>query len=130
MSVAPESTRICLSALAYAVRNETGIFILWYLARYTVKALQGLSMLDVSMVLWVQESVVNGLRIQMRARAQTRQRTRGKTMNCKIQTKTRLRSNYSYYRILIVEDAQPITYICKHSESWNKSMSHCTAFRS
>ena len=34
--VAPESTRICLSALAYAVRNETGIFILRYLARYTV----------------------------------------------------------------------------------------------
>ena len=36
LSVAPESTKICLSALAYAVRNETGIFILWYLARYTV----------------------------------------------------------------------------------------------
>ena len=36
LSVAPESTRICLSAFAYAVRNETGIFILWYLARYMV----------------------------------------------------------------------------------------------
>ena len=36
LSVAPESTRICLSALAYAVQNETGIFILRYLARYTV----------------------------------------------------------------------------------------------
>ena len=36
LSVALESTRICLSALAYAVWNETGIFILWYLARYTV----------------------------------------------------------------------------------------------
>ena len=36
LSVAPESTRICLSALVYAVRNETGIFILRYLARYTV----------------------------------------------------------------------------------------------
>ena len=36
LSVAPESTRICLLALAYAVWNETGIFILWYLARYTV----------------------------------------------------------------------------------------------
>ena len=34
LSVAPESTKICLSALAYAVRNEMGIFILWYLARY------------------------------------------------------------------------------------------------
>ena len=34
--VAPKSTRICLSALAYAVQNETGIFMLWYLARYTV----------------------------------------------------------------------------------------------
>ena len=34
--VAPESTSICLSALAYAVRNETGIFILQYLARYMV----------------------------------------------------------------------------------------------
>ena len=34
LSVAPESTKICLSALAYAVRNETGIFILQYLARY------------------------------------------------------------------------------------------------
>jgi hypothetical protein len=28
LSVAPESTRICLLALAYNVRNETGIFIL------------------------------------------------------------------------------------------------------
>ena len=36
LSVAPESTRIYLLALAYAVRNETGIFILRYLARYTV----------------------------------------------------------------------------------------------
>ena len=36
LSVAPESTKICLSALAYAVQNETGIFILRYLARYTV----------------------------------------------------------------------------------------------
>ena len=36
LSVAPESTRICLLALAYAVQNETGIFILRYLARYTV----------------------------------------------------------------------------------------------
>ena len=35
------------------------------------------------------------------------------TMDCKKWTKTRLRSNYSYYRILIVEDAQPITYVCK-----------------
>ena len=26
--VAPESTRICLLALAYAVQNETGIFML------------------------------------------------------------------------------------------------------
>ena len=34
--VAPESTRICLSALAYAVWNEMGIFILRYLARYMV----------------------------------------------------------------------------------------------
>ena len=36
LSVVPESTRICLSALAYAVQNEMGIFILWYLARYMV----------------------------------------------------------------------------------------------
>ena len=36
LSVAPESTRICLSALAYAVLNETGILILWYQAKYTV----------------------------------------------------------------------------------------------
>ena len=36
LSVAPESTRICLSALAYAVRNETGILILRYRAKYTV----------------------------------------------------------------------------------------------
>ena len=36
LSVAPESTRICLSALAYAVRNETGILILQYRAKYTV----------------------------------------------------------------------------------------------
>ena len=34
--------------------------------------------------------------------------------------KTRLGSNYSYYQILIVEDAQPITYVCNQSESWNK----------
>ena len=27
------------------------------------------------------------------------------SMNCKNKTKTRLRTNYSYYRILIVEDA-------------------------
>ena len=36
LSVAPESTRICLSALAYVVRNETGILILRYRAKYTV----------------------------------------------------------------------------------------------
>ena len=36
LSVAPESTRICLLALVYAVRNEIGIFILQYLARYMV----------------------------------------------------------------------------------------------
>ena len=36
LSVAPESTRICLLALAYAVWNEMGIFILRYLVRYTV----------------------------------------------------------------------------------------------
>ena len=36
LSVAPESTRIFLSALAYAVRNETGIFILRYRVIYTV----------------------------------------------------------------------------------------------
>ena len=34
LSVAPESTKICLLALVYVVRNETGIFILRYLARY------------------------------------------------------------------------------------------------
>ena len=50
-------------------------------------------------------------------------------MDCKIRMKTRLGSNYSYYRILIVEDVQPITYVCKQSESWNKSMSHRTASR-
>ena len=33
--------------------------------------------------------------------------------DCKKEMKTRLRSNYSYYAILIVEDAQPITYKCK-----------------
>ena len=33
--------------------------------------------------------------------------------DCKRKMKTRLRSNYSYYRILIVEDAQPIVYKCK-----------------
>ena len=39
---------------------------------------------------------------------------------CKVETKTRLRSNYSYYRILIVEDAQPIvnmTLLVSHRES-------------
>ena len=36
LSVAPESTRICLSALAYVVRNEMGILILRYRAKYTV----------------------------------------------------------------------------------------------
>ena len=51
-------------------------------------------------------------------------------MDCKNKTKTRLRSNYSYYQILIVEDVQPITYKRKQSESWSKSMSHRTAFRS
>ena len=51
-------------------------------------------------------------------------------MDCKNKTKTRLRSNYSYYQILIVEDAQPIVYVRKQSESWNKSMSHRTASRS
>ena len=36
-----------------------------------------------------------------------------KQCDCKRETKTRLRSNYSYYRILIVEDMQPIVYECK-----------------
>ena len=31
-------------------------------------------------------------------------------VNCKRRMKTRLKSNYSYYAILIVEDVQPITY--------------------
>jgi hypothetical protein len=35
LSVAPESTRICLSALVYAVQNETGIFILRNRVKYT-----------------------------------------------------------------------------------------------
>jgi hypothetical protein len=35
LSVAPESTRICLLALVYAVRNETGIFILRNRVKYT-----------------------------------------------------------------------------------------------
>src|SRR6266404_2928854 len=36
LSVAPESTRILLSAMAYRVRNETGIFIERYLVMYTL----------------------------------------------------------------------------------------------
>ena len=36
LSVTPESTRICLLALAYMVQNETGILILQYRAKYTV----------------------------------------------------------------------------------------------
>ena len=36
MSVVPESTRICLLALVYAVQNETGILILQYCAKYPV----------------------------------------------------------------------------------------------
>jgi hypothetical protein len=35
LSVAPESTKICLSALVYVVRNDTGIFILWNQVKYT-----------------------------------------------------------------------------------------------
>ena len=36
--------------------------------------------------------------------AQERQKLRGDHLDCKWETKTRLRSNYSYYAILIVED--------------------------
>ena len=36
LSVAPESTNRILLALLYAVRNETGTFILCFLVRYTV----------------------------------------------------------------------------------------------
>src|SRR6266403_5208373 len=36
LSVAPESTRILLSAMAYCVRNETGIFMDRYLVMYTL----------------------------------------------------------------------------------------------
>ncbi len=36
LSVAPESTRILLSAMAYRVQNETGIFIDRYLVIYTL----------------------------------------------------------------------------------------------
>jgi hypothetical protein len=35
LSMAPESTRICLSALVYTVRNDTGIFILQNQVKYT-----------------------------------------------------------------------------------------------
>ena len=35
-------------------------------------------------------------------------------MYCKVKMKTRLRSNYSYYRILIVEDVQLIVNMAKH----------------
>ena len=31
-------------------------------------------------------------------------------LDCKNRTKTRLRSNYSHYVILIVEESQPVTY--------------------
>ena len=48
--------------------------------------------------------------------AQMRQRLRGNYLDCKYRTKTRLRSNYSYYMILIVEDAQPITY--ERKQEW------------
>ena len=42
--------------------------------------------------------------------AKYRQKLRGKRslVLCKVETKSRLRSNYSYYRILIVEDVQLI----------------------
>ena len=95
-----------------------------------VKTLQGLGMLDMSVVLWVQGSVSLMVRWFRWGRKPKLDRGWEGTMNCKNKMKTRLRSNYSYYRILIVEDTQPITYECKQSESWNKSMSHRTASRS
>ena len=52
--------------------------------------------------------------------AKYRQMLRGGTRSlvlCKVKTKSRLRSNYSYYRILIVEDVQLIVNRSRQSES-------------
>ena len=79
-----------------------------------VRTLQGLDMLSVSMVLWMQGfsvSMVQWFRGGRSSPSETE--VKRDTMDCKRKMKTRLRSNYSYYRILIVEDTQPIVYRCK-----------------
>ena len=43
---------------------------------------------------------------------------------CKVKTKTRLRPNYSYYRILIVEDVQLIVNRGLHGESYRVILRH------
>ena len=86
-----------------------------YLYTYhIVKALQGLGMLGVSVVLWRQGfsgSMVLWFRGGRSGPSETE--VERNAMDYKKRTKTRLRSNHSYYTILIVEDAQPITYKCK-----------------
>ena len=68
-------------------------------------------MLGVSVVLWVQgfsDSMVLWFRGGRSSPSETE--VERNAMDCKRRMKTRLRSNYSYYTILIVEDTQPIVY--------------------
>ena len=80
----------------------------------SVKTLQVPGMLDVSVVLWVQGfSVSMVLWFRGGRSSPSKTEVERNAVNCKREAKTRLRSNYSYYTILIVEDAQPIVYECK-----------------
>ena len=68
-------------------------------------------MLSMSVVLWMQGfsgSMVLWFRGGHSGPSETE--VERNAMDCKRRTKTRLRSNYSYYTILIVEDAQSIAH--------------------
>ena len=81
-----------------------------------VKTLQSLGMLNVSGALRVQGLVSSMVWCFRRGHEPKLVRRWEGTVDCKNKTKTRLGSNYSYYQILIVEDAQPITYV--HKQEW------------
>ena len=90
----------------------------------SVKDLQSLEMLD-NEPEGCEYDRVSGSMVQRRGSSPNETEDEKNLWDRKRKTKTRLVTNYSYWVILIVEDAQPIV----NMYTWGRSYrSHCTAF--
>ena len=108
----PEPEDISVPTIDQVERLESTIADLAGLLSSFVMDLMGQKILDVSRFCGfnvVSEfSGSEWMRVQQPSRDRCRGGNKGALWLCKVKTKSRLRSNYSYYRILIVEDAQLI----------------------